>query len=492
MMLLGLDLGTSSLKGCVVRDNGSVVAQASSTYTIDAPVSDWAEQDPEKWFAAAVDVCRQLTMVPEVDVSSVSLSGQLHGVVCLNKEGKCLRPAIIWADRRSAGVLSEIDELYGWDRFCATTKNRPATGFGVITLRWLVRNEPHVLEQTATVLSAKDYLRYRLCGEIGTDFSDASGLACLDMTSRSWSRDLLNSLSIPSNVLPQISMSHEQAGVVSKTASEKTRLKAGTPVFIGGADACMAGIGNGIVTGGVVSSNIGTAGQVAAVSSELVYDSEYRTNTFCHVLEERWIVFGATLSAGLCMQWLSSVLNTPVAQLIAESQGVPPGSDGLIFLPYLNGERTPHFDSDAAGVFWGLTPRHTAPHLARAVMEGVCFSLNDCMQLILDMGITPKRVVAAGGGSRNESWVQMQADVFGIPVGMNSVQADACIGAAIVAGYGCGSFSSIEEGCQAVLGAEGEVLDPVLPVHRRYLEISEIYSDIYRANQPVFPSRARW
>ncbi len=488
-MLLGLDVGTSSLKGSLLREDGTVVLQNSVTYGISAPHGTWAEQDPEAWYRAACEVCRAFPRDLLQSVRAVGLSGQMHGIVCLGVHNQVLRPAIIWADRRSKEEVREIEEIYGWDKYCETTRNRPSVGFGAFSLRWLAKHEPEIVEHTRVVLCSKDYLRFRLCGNIGTDFSDASGIGCFEIDSRSWATPLVETLQIPPDVLPEVSNAWGVAGRVGSESHAETGLPAGTPVCFGGADACLQGVGNGITRPGIVASNVGTAGQVAALSETLVYDRDYRTNTFCHVLPDTWTIFGATLSAGRCMTWLEGITNVSVSDMIGLADAIEPGADGLVFLPYINGERTPHFNPSAAGIFWGLTPEHTAAHLARAVMEGVCLSLLDCLTLITEAGVTADTVIAAGGGSRSDVWVQMQADVFGQEVVRTRVSGDASVGAAVVAGFAVGCFTTIDEGSIAVVGEKATTFAPAPIRNERYRELHAQYRETYLANEPLFD---RW
>lgn len=488
-MLIGVDIGTSTAKAILMREDGGILASHSEAYPIDTPRPGWAEQNPDVWLEKALVCLRAIASGHAAEVKGIAFSGQMHGVVAVDGQGKPLRPAIIWADSRSRDALEEIASVYPSERFCGVVLNRPAAGFGIASLVWLRMHEPEILEKARHVLCPKDYVRFGLTGEIGQEVSDASATCCMDVRKREWAWDILKGLGLPERIFPAVSESTDQAGVLAKAAAEKTGLMAGTPVFFGGADNGMAGIGSGLVEEGTMGINIGTGGQCVACASRPYFDREYRTSTFCHSIAGRWSLFGATLCAGLSMKWLRDTFfpgqDFAVLSDLAAKAG--PGSGGAFFLPYLAGERTPWLDPAARGIFWGLSLDQGAPELCRAVMEGVTYALEQSFAILTEAGVKPTRLLSMGGGAKSALWPQIQADVFGMPVETVS-GGDACTGAAIIAGVGAGIYRDVFEGVKAAVKAEGKIFTPDPRAHEIYAGKKEIFRQLYLDNKNLFHS----
>jgi xylulokinase len=489
--LMGIDLGTQSVRAMIMRDHGEVVALEGAAYDISIPEPNYAEQDPDVWYARTVEVVRRALMAsgakPE-EIRGVSFSGQMHGLVCVGADGCALRPAILWLDQRAGEAIAQIYELCGRDFITSHVQNTISAGFLIGSLYWLFLREPGTYRRIDRVMLPKDYIKYRLTGRIVTDHSDAAGSAAFDNLKREWAAPLLEKLGLDAGLFPECLPSSEVIGGISEEASRDTGLRAGTPVVNGGADQCMQGIGNAVIDDGIFACNIGTAGQVSACSSKPVYDNKLRTNTFSHVIPGRWNVMGACLTSGVSLKWFTrSILGVESFSAVdGEIDKLKPGSGGLIFLPYLSGERTPHLDASARALFCGLTLGHGKYHMARAVMEGVTFSLRDCMRLLIGMGIPCERVIASGGGANSDVWLQMQADVLEREVYKNSASEQACLGAAITAGVGVGAYSSFREACDLLVRFEDRTFTPIAENVKIYREYYEIFRELYARNRDSF------
>lgn len=486
-MLVGVDIGTSGSKAALMRADGEILATHQEEYGISTPRPGWAEQRPEMWFEKAAACIRAVAAGREKEVKGVSFSGQMHGIALIDKGGKPVRDAIIWADSRSHAEIGEIASIVGLDKFCSVTLNRAASGYGLASLLWLENNEPEALERTAAVLCPKDYVRFRLGAEPGQEASDASGTCCLDIRKVDWAWDIFETLGLPCGIFPKLSRSFDQAGVVSAGAAVLCGLPEGTPLYFGGADNCMAGIGSGMVRDGVVGINIGTGGQVGTVAGQPYFDAEYRTSTFCHPIPERWTIYGATLAAGLSLKWFRDAFfpGQPFSLLSELAARAKPGCGGLFFLPYLAGERTPWLDAKARGMFWGLSLEHGAPEMCRAVMEGVTLALEQSFQLLKKAGVRVERLLSMGGGAKSPVWLQIQADVFDMPV-ETAVGGDACAGAAIAAGVGSGVYKDAFEGVAAVVKGEGRKFDPIAGNVKVYEGRKEKFKQLYLRNKELF------
>ena len=467
--------------------DGDVLGLAARETPVDTPRPGWAEQDADVWVETALSTTRAAMaaadVVPEA-VHAIGLSGQMHGTVCVGESGRPLRPAVIWADQRTVQQVSEIRATLGADQLAAWTGNPLATGFMLPTWVWLRQREPDVLAATRWLMLPKDYVRYRLTGEPGTEPSDASSTSLFNPAERRWSEPLLAALDLPDGCLPPVHLSTAVAGGLLPDMAEAAGLRPGTPVIYGGSDQAMQAFGNGVVSPGVVSSTIGTGGQLFAPTDRPVVDApRLRMHCFCHVLPDLWHVETAMLSAGLSLSWLrDQVLGVAsYDEIVDEAQGVQPGADGLLFQPYLAGERTPHMDPRARGSFVGLTRRHTRAHLARAVMEGVVFGMRQGLDVMLSLGVPVDRIVASGGATRHPLWLQLQADIYDRPIHRTASGEAAAMGAALLAGVGVGLFADAQTAIRgAVRWHEGVVLpDPGRAnLYQRYYQL---YCDLYPA-----------
>ncbi len=478
-MLIGVDIGTSSAKAILVRENGEVVASHGEDYGITTRFPGWAEQNPDLWYEKAALCVRRAAAAAGGGVKGIALCGQMHSLVLVDRENRPLGDAIIWADSRSGREVEEISGIIGEDVLRGATLNRLAAGFGLASLFWLRKHEPETMEKAAAALCPKDYVRGRFTGNFEQEISDASATCCLDVAEGEWAWSLLDRLGLPRAIFPALRRSTDFAGGLNAESAELCGLPAGVPVYCGGSDSGMAGIGAGLIGEGVFGLNIGTGGQVAALLRKPLFDAEYRTSTLCHPIQGHWIVQGATLCAGLALKWFRNAFcpGKDFSELSAMADSVPCGSEGLLFLPYLTGERTPWFDPDARGMFAGLSLRHGIPEMVRAVMEGVTLALEQSFGILREMGVAGDRIISMGGGAKSPVWLQMQADVFGLPV--HAATGDACVGAAIAAGVGCGVYADFFEGCRAAVGGGRREYLPDPQRHAVYRESREAFRALY-------------
>jgi xylulokinase len=467
--LLGLDVGTTGAKAVLVDASGAVRATATREYPLLVPRPGWTEQDPDAWWEASAEAIREAlarSAGPPAQLAAVGLTGQMHGLVALDAAGRVLRPAILWNDQRTHEECAWITERVGAERLIALTGNPALTGFTAPKLLWLRRHEPDVYGRIAHVLLPKDYLRFRLSGVLATDVADASGTTWLDVRRRTWSEEMLAALDVPRAWLPTVHESPEVTGRLTRAAAEATGLAEGTPVVAGAGGQAAQAVGTGIVREGLLAVTIGTSGVVFAHLDAPRIDPQGRVHAFCHAVPGRWHVMGVMLSAGGSLRWLRDALGVwstrdtldPYEQMTAEAAAVPPGAEGLLFLPYLTGERTPHADPFARGAFVGLTLRHTRAHLVRAVQEGVAFGLRDALEIIRGMGVAVAEVRASGGGARSPLWRQILADVLGVEVVTVTTTEGAAYGAALLAGVGAGLFTSVEAACQTAVARTGRTV----------------------------------
>jgi xylulokinase len=418
MTLIGLDVGTSGVKGIAISEDGELLASASKAYPLSTPHPGWAEQEPEDWWRASQDVLAQL---PD---GEVGFSGQMHGLVVLDGAGTVLRPAILWNDQRTEAQCTEIEERVGLERLIALTGNRALTGFTAPKLLWLREHEPEIYAQIRHILLPKDYVRYRLTGELVIDAADASGTLLFDVAGRRWSAEVCEALEIPLEWLPEVFESTEIAGAGDQAA---------------------AALGVGIVKPGLVSVVLGTSGVVFAALPAYAPDPQARVHVFCHAAPGSWHAMGVMLSAAGSMAWLQGVLDAEYAALNEEAAAWEPGVEGLLFAPYLAGERTPHADASARGAFTGLSLRHDRGALVRATFEGVAYGLRDSLELLRNLGVQPTAGRISGGGSRSELWTRIVASVLGIPLQRTESEEGSAFGAALLAGVRSGAFASAEE-----------------------------------------------
>ena len=445
--LLGLDIGTSGAKAVLVDEGGSLLAWAGQEYPIDTPRPDWAEQDPSAWLQAALATIRQVLLTSQMDpvqVEAIGLTGQMHSLVCLDAHGSPLRPAILWADRRSRAQALELTQRIGRERLAAWTGNPLATGFMLASWAWLCQQEPETFKATRHLLLPKDEVRFRLTGEMGTEPSDASSTLLFDPHSRQWSQPLLNLIGLSPRYLPVVSESAAIAGKLLPEMASACGLLAGTPLVFGCSDQTAQALSQGLVHPGRASVTIGTGGQLFAPLALPVHDPELRLHLFCHALPEVWHLEAAILSAGLSLRWLRDQLwpGNDYAQLADAAAGVEAAANGLFFLPHLAGERTPYMDSKVRAAFFGMSLNNSQAHLVRAVMEGVVFALRQGLDLMQSLGVPLERLIASGGATRHPLWLQLQADIFGQPIYVSQQQEATGRGAALLAGIGCGIYAN--------------------------------------------------
>ncbi len=504
--LLGIDIGTSSTKAVLMDVSGKLIARSQSEYQIDSPRPGWAEQHPQTWWRAVRetvgsvlsrsggDALASRGIPPSAgpveshvqdahathELAGIGLSGQMHGTVLLDEKKRLLRPAVIWADRRSRKQCDAVRELLGKERLRELAGNSLSPGFMAATLLWLKENEPDVFSRIATLLLPKDYIRFKLTGEFATEVTDASSTLLLDVRRRSWSEELLRLVCISPEQLPPLHESQDVVGTVTESAAEELGLKAGIPVVAGGGDQSMAAIGNGVVEEGIALSTIGTGGQLFTPIRTFRTDPDLRIHSFCHAIPGMWHLMGAILSAGLSLKWFRDKFSpgTDYKEIDEAAASVPAGSDGLVFLPYLLGERTPHLDPSARGCFIGLTIHHSFGHLARALMEGVAFAMRDCLDLFGDVGVASDKIVLSGGGATSPLWRQIQADVYNREVLTVNTREEAATGAAILAGAGVGIYPSVQKACAELIRPECST-SPHHENASRYAELHEVYRSLY-------------
>lgn len=492
---LGLDVGTSGTKALLMAEDGRVAATDLAEYPLSTPRPQWAEQDPEDWWRAVVRTTSNVLQKANVrgeEVAGVGLSGQMHGSVFLDKDNHVLRPALLWCDQRTQAECDWITAQVGRENLVRYISNPVLTGFTAPKIVWLRNHEPDVYAQVVKVLLPKDYIRFRLTGVHATEVSDASGTALLDVANRRWSQEVLDAAQIPRGFMPECSESVEVTGRVHAEGAALTGLAAGTPVVGGGGDNAAGAVGSGIVEPGVVFSTVGTSGVVFAPSDTPATDPALRVHTFCHAVPGKWHTMGVVLSAGGSLRWLRDTFFQPEGVVARTTGGdpytlmaqgaarVPLGSEGLVFLPYLTGERTPHPDADARGVFFGITLRHQRQHFVRAVMEGVAFALEDTFRIFREIGVPVSEVRAAGGGAKSPLWRQIQADVTGYPHAALAADEGPAFGAALLAAVGTEAYPTVPDACRSVVRTASETT-PDAGAHRAYGR----YGDVYRALYPA-------
>lgn len=500
--LLGVDVGTGGARALLVAPDGAVLAAAVAEYPMATPAPGWAEQDPADWLTAAKQAVRAaLAAAGQPRVLAIGLTGQMHSLVALDARSEVVRPAILWCDQRTTAQCRAITATVGAERLIELTCNPALEGFTAPKLLWLREHESDNYTRIDRALLPKDYLRWALTGDFASEVSDASGTLLFDVRGRRWSDAMLQALDIPARWLPPVVESPEVTGRVSAEAAAAFGLPEGTPVVGGGGDQAAGGVGNGIVRPGLVSATIGTSGVVFAHSEAVALDPGGRVHTFCHAVPGAWHVMGVTQGAGLSLRWWRdhfAAAETAVAQrsgadpyalLTAEAALAPAGSEGLHWLPYLMGERTPHLDANARGVLYGVTARHGRAHVLRAVLEGVVYSLRDSLEILRAMGVPVGEVRASGGGGRSALWRQIIADVFDASVVSVAAQEGPAYGAALLAAVGSARYASVPEACAAwvQLAARTEPLPNNVAVYEAQYRL---YQDLYPALRPLFARSA--
>jgi xylulokinase len=491
--LIGVDIGTSGTKTVLFTEKGEVVSSFTVEYPMYQPKNGYAEQDPIDWWNATVTSISAVIKnsgVNASEIKGIGLSGQMHGLVMLDKNGDVLRNAIIWCDGRTAKECEEITQKVGAKRLIEITANPALTGFTASKIMWVKNNEPQIYEKCAKILLPKDYVRYMLTGEFATEVSDASGMQLLDVPNRCWSDEVLSKLEIDKSLLGKVYESPEITGTITKKIADLTGLKEGTIVVGGAGDNAAAAVGTGVVEEGKAFTTIGTSGVVFAHSNKPQIDPLGRVHTFCCAVPNAWHVMGVTQAAGLSLKWFRDTLcDTEVAEAL--KQGVDPyfimdnqaqqvaiGANRLLYLPYLMGERTPHLDPNARGVFFGLSAMHTKQDMLRAVMEGVAYSLKDCVDIFSDMNISINDMMACGGGGSSSLWRQMLADVYNCEVKTVSSKEGPALGVALLAGVGAGLYDSVEQACKEVISIN-KIQSPIEENLEPYAKYHAMYKEIY-------------
>lgn len=498
---LGLDIGTGGSRALLVGADGAVacgVTAAHEEILMERPL--WAEQRPENWWDAAVLAVRGVLAKASAtgrDIAGVGLSGQMHGLTLLDADDAVIRPALIWCDQRSQEQVDWINAKAGKEMVLEQTANPVLTGFTAPKLLWVRDHDPASYERVRSMLLPKDYIRFRLTGEFASEVSDASGTALFDVVGRRWALPLAEKLGVDASILPKVVESTALTGSVSSAAADATGLAAGTPVVGGAGDQAASAVGNGIVEPGLVSCTIGTSGVVFAHLDQAAYDPEGRVHTFCHAVPSKWHVMGVTQGAGLSLQWFRNHLAQDLATqasrrggdvydlLTAAAAGAPAGCEGLFWLPYLMGERTPHLDAYARGGWVGLTAKHTRAHLVRAILEGVAYSLQDCLALVESLGAEVQTVRASGGGARSGLWRDILAGVFGRPITTLQTQEGSAYGAALLAMVGTGAYASVGEACAAAI-RERERINPDKRLAEAYGRSYALFREFYPALKATF------
>ncbi len=500
-VFLGIDIGTSGTKTLAMDEQGNILAESMATYPCHAPKPLWSEQDPEDWWKATIKTVRgvvEKAKLKPADVKAIGLSGQMHGSVFLDKDNRVIRRAILWNDQRTAAECGEIEDAAGGRKKLIRLVANPAmTGFTAPKILWLRNHEPTHFEKTRKILLPKDEIRRRLTGEFATEVSDASGMLLIDMKKRNWSKKLLGLLDLDIDLLAPCYESEDVTGRLTPEVAETLGLSTDC-VVVGGAGDCAAGaVGNGIVRKGILSTSLGTSGVMFVHSDEVKIDPEGRVHTFCHAVRDKWHMMGVTLSAGGSLQWFRNQLcqaeierarrkKIEVYDILAEeAQTAPVGSEGLFFLPFLSGERTPHADPLARGCFVGLTLAHSRAHMLRAVMEGVTYSLRESLEIFKKMEIPIREIRASGGGSRSPFWRQIQADTFGQQVCTINSEEGPAYGVALLAAVGAGAFKNIQEACKATIKVEKKTPSQA-KARNHYDRAFPIYQQLYRSLKDDF------
>jgi xylulokinase len=468
--LVGLDVGTTGVKALAISPDGSVQATAERAYPLSTPHPGWSEQDPEDWWRAAESAIAEIATGREL--VGIGLSGQMHGLVALDADERVVRPAILWNDQRTAAECEEIEDLLGLARLIELTGNRALPGFTAPKLLWLRRHEPDAYGRIHHVLLPKDYVRLRLTGEHAIDVADASGTLLLDVAGRRWSDEVLDALDIPPSWLPAVLESPAVSGTTA----------AGIPVAAGAGDCAAAGLGVGVDRPGPVSIVLGTSGVVFAALPAYRPDEQARAHVFCHAVPGTWHAMGVMLSAAGSLQWLHDTIapDVPFDALVAEADAWPAGAEGLLFLPYLQGERTPHADPDARGAFTGLQLRHNRGALVRAVLEGVAFGLRDSLDILRGLGINVSSARASGGGAHSELWLQICASVLDVPIERTVSEEGSAFGAALLGGVASGVFADVHEAVAATVHIKN-VVEPDPEWAGAYGEQQQRYRALYPA-----------
>jgi xylulokinase len=483
-LFLGLDVSTTGAKALLINEYGDVVSSATAPLTLSAPHPLWSEQDPRDWWIGISISIRQALEQAGVlgsTVTAIGLTGQMHGLVLLDEQGEVLRPAILWNDQRTSAQCDEMRSRLGKQRLIQITGNDALTGFTAPKILWVQQNEPEIYARVRHILLPKDYIRYQLTGEYAMDKADGSGTILFDLKTRNWSPEVLSALEIPANWLPPTFEGPEVTGCVSALAAAETGLVQGTPVVGGSGDCAAQAVGVGAVQPGIIALTLGTSGVVFASTEAPLVEPEGRLHAFCHAVPGRWHFMGVMLSAAGSLQWYRDTLAPGISfdTLVNEAGDIKAGSDGLLFLPYLTGERTPYPDPLVRAAWIGLTVRHTRAHMTRAVLEGVAFGIKDSFRLILQAGLgSIEQVRISGGGAKSKLWRQIMADVLGVELVTVNTSEGAAFGAALLAGVGAGIYENVLTACEATI----QITDHTFPTHD-----TRTYQDYYPHYRALYP-----
>ncbi len=491
MYFLGMDVSTTATKALIADEAGRVVGSAASEYAFETPRPLWSEQQPDLWWQGARQAIRAVlekTGIPNNEIAAVGLTGQMHGLVLLDERGKPLRPAILWNDQRTQAQCDEIHRLIGKERFTQITGNLALAGFTAPKLLWVRENEPDLFARAAHVLLPKDYVRLQLTAGYAMDKADGAGTVLMDLRNRTWSDEVLEALAIPRAWMPELFEGPQITGYVTEAAARETGLAAGTPVVAGGGDQAAQAVGVGAVKQGIIALTLGTSGVVFASTDGPIIEPQGRLHAFCHAVPDKWHLMGVMLSAAGSLRWYRDTFTPGLSfdDLLLPAEKISPGSDGLFFLPYLTGERTPHPDPLARAAFCGLTVRHTLAHCTRAVLEGVAYGLKDSFELMKSSGLASiEQVRISGGGARSSLWRQILADIFNCELVTVNTTEGAALGAALLAAVGTGFYPDVEHACEKTIQITG-ITRPDPETAERYARSYPLYTALYPALRPTF------
>lgn len=502
--VIGIDIGTSGTKTVLFDEVGTIISSATVEYPMYQPQNGYAEQAPMDWYNASISTVRTViddSGVKNTDIVGIGLSGQMHGLVMLDGNGEVIRNSIIWCDQRTAKEVDEMNEKVGREKLIEITANPALTGWTAAKILWVKNNEPENYAKCCHILLPKDYIRYKLTGEFATEVSDASGMQLLDVPNRCWSREVCDALGIDMKMLAKVYESCEITGYITPKAAELTGLAVGTPVVGGAGDNAAAAVGTGVVSDGKAFTTIGTSGVVFAHTSKVSVDPKGRVHTCCAAVPGCWHIMGVVQSAGLSLKWFRDNFcqsEKDTAKLMGvdeyylmdkEAETVPIGANRLLYLPYLMGERTPHLDPNARGVFFGLSAIHTKKDMLRAVMEGVTYALRDSVEICREMDINVSDMMACGGGGTSPLWRQMLADQYGCPVKTAASKEGPALGVAILALVGAGVYGSVPEACEKIVKTD-KIQEPIAENVEIYEKYFRLYDEVYPAVKAQFAKLA--
>jgi xylulokinase len=506
--LLGIDLATNGVVALLVDPEdyiNPVLARVFEGHPTINPAPGIVEQEPDRWWGATVRAIRRLLAETEVDseeIRAIGLSGQMHGLVLVDERGRPARTCITWTDTRDKDISGDMLEMASAEQWLDWTGAVPVAGLAGTRLMWVKENEPEVLQRVHKVLAPKDYLRFKLTGEYATDVSDASSSLLFDIVARKWSSSAINCMGIDDKILPRVYESQETSGVITHDVADVTGLYPGTPVVAGSGNQAAAAMGLGVIRSNEVAAVMGSGGVVMASMHEPLVDKMQRVNTLCHARRSKWYMVGLTQAAGISFRWFrdtfchaekevaGNLWDDPYTLMTRQAAEVMPGSDGLMFLPYINGERSPYQDPDARGVFLGITAKHNKPHFIRAVMEGVTYSMRDCMEAMKDSGVKVDRVVMTGGSMQSDVWRHIFADTFGVDIIKTNIDDPAPFGAALMSSVAAGYWTSVENAVENLVQAT-DVTEPNPEMTAKYNKYFEIYKSLYPTLAPTFELMAR-